>query len=42
MTRFLIDQWVRTKRRLPQQMPQPSHVTIVTSTMAEPVIEDFV
>jgi putative radical SAM enzyme (TIGR03279 family) len=42
MTRFLIDQWARTKRRLPQQMPQPSHVTIVTSTMAEPVIEEFV
>ncbi|GCF07213.1 DUF512 domain-containing protein [Dictyobacter arantiisoli] len=42
MTRFLIDQWARTKRRLPAQMPEHKHVTIVTSTMAEPVIAKFV
>lgn len=42
MTRFLIDQWARTKRRLPAQMPEQKRVVIVTSTMAEPVIADFV
>jgi len=41
MTRFLIDQWARTKRRLPVALPQPKRVTLVTSTMAEPVIEQF-
>ncbi len=41
MTRFLIDQWQRSKRRLPAAMPQPQRVTLVTSTMAQPVIEQF-
>jgi putative radical SAM enzyme (TIGR03279 family) len=41
MTRFLIDQWARTKRRLPVSMPEPHRVTLVTSTMAFPVIQDF-
>ncbi len=39
MTRFLIDQWSRTKRRLPTSMPEPRRVTLVTSTMAQPIIE---
>ncbi|HEV2654487.1 MAG TPA: DUF512 domain-containing protein [Ktedonobacteraceae bacterium] len=39
MTRFLIDQWARTKRRLPDAMSQPRRITLVTSTMANPVIE---
>ncbi len=39
MTRYLIDQWSRTKRRLPVAMQEPRRVTLVTSTMAHPVIE---
>ncbi len=41
MTRFLIDQWARTKRRLPTSMPEPRRVTLITSTMAQPIIEQF-
>jgi putative radical SAM enzyme (TIGR03279 family) len=41
MTRYLIDQWGRSKRKLPAQMPQPCRVTLVTSTMASRVIEAF-
>jgi putative radical SAM enzyme (TIGR03279 family) len=41
MTRFLIDQWARTKRRLPQRLPEAKRVTIVTSMMAQPVIEEL-
>ena len=41
MTRFLIDQWERSKRKLPTAMPQPRRVTLVTSIMARPVIEQF-
>lgn len=41
MTRFLIDQWAKTKRRLPGMMPQPQRVTLITSAMAEPVIRDL-
>ncbi len=38
MTRYLIDQWARTKRRLPTSIEEPKRITIVTSMMAEPVI----
>ncbi len=41
MTRYLIDQWARGKRKLPARMSQPRRVTLVTSTMAQPVIEAF-
>lgn len=41
MTRYLIEQWERSKRRLPASMPAPRQVTLVTSTMARPVIEQF-
>ncbi len=41
MTRFLIDQWAHTRRRMPTQMPEPRRVTLVTSLMAQPVIEDL-
>lgn len=41
MTRYLIDQWGRSKRKLPARMPQPRRVTLVTSTMASRVIEQF-
>ncbi|HEU0000501.1 MAG TPA: DUF512 domain-containing protein [Ktedonobacteraceae bacterium] len=41
MTRYLIDQWARGKRKLPARMPQPRRVTLVTSTMASRVIEQF-
>ncbi len=41
MTRFLIDQWARTKRKLPTSIAEPRRVTLVTSTMAEPVIAEL-
>jgi putative radical SAM enzyme (TIGR03279 family) len=41
MTRYLIDQWARAKRRLPAAMPEPRRVTLVTSVMARPVIEEM-
>ncbi|HEU5230811.1 MAG TPA: DUF512 domain-containing protein [Ktedonobacteraceae bacterium] len=41
MTRYLIDQWTRSKRRLPARLPEPRRVTLVTSTMARPVIESL-
>ena len=41
MTRYLMDQWARSRRKLPANMPQPRWVTLVTSTMARPVIEQF-
>ena len=41
MTRFLIEQWNRSKRRLPTSLPEAHSVTLVTSTMAQPVIEQL-
>lgn len=41
MTRYLIEQWNRSKRKLPTRMPTPRRVTLVTSMMAQPVIEQF-
>ncbi len=41
MTRFLLDQWAHAKRRLPQALSEPRRVTIATSTMAHPVIEQL-
>ncbi len=41
MTRYLIDQWARSKRRLPASLPEPRRVTLVTSTMAQLIIEDL-
>ena len=41
MTRYLLDQWVPAKRRLPASMPEPRKITLVTSTMAQPVIEQL-
>jgi putative radical SAM enzyme (TIGR03279 family) len=41
MTRYLIEQWQRSKRKLPATLPHPRRVTLVTSTMAQPVIEQF-
>jgi putative radical SAM enzyme (TIGR03279 family) len=39
MTRYLLEQWGNGKRRLPPAMPEPKRLTLVTSTMAYPVIE---
>ncbi|HEY0756314.1 MAG TPA: DUF512 domain-containing protein [Ktedonobacteraceae bacterium] len=39
MTRYLLDQWKAGQRRLPRKMGAPRKVTLVTSTMAQPVIE---
>jgi putative radical SAM enzyme (TIGR03279 family) len=41
ITRYLMDQWARSKRKLPAKLSQPRRVTLVTSTMAQPVIEQF-
>src|SRR6266851_6444052 len=44
MTRYLIEQWARTKRRLPTRIPEPrrsAKVTLVTGVMARPVIEEM-
>ncbi|HEY3992884.1 MAG TPA: DUF512 domain-containing protein [Ktedonobacteraceae bacterium] len=41
MTRYLMEQWQAGLRRLPRKMPEPRKVTLVTSTMANPVIEGF-
>jgi putative radical SAM enzyme (TIGR03279 family) len=41
MTRYLIEQWARGKRRLPASMQELRRVTLVTSTMAKPVIEEL-
>ncbi|HLX58493.1 MAG TPA: DUF512 domain-containing protein, partial [Ktedonobacteraceae bacterium] len=41
MTRYLVDQWARGKGKLPERLPQPRRVTIVTSVMAHPVITQF-
>ena len=41
MTRYLVDQWGRARRRLPEKMTQPRRITLVTSTMAAPVIEQL-
>jgi len=41
MTRYLVDQWASGKHRLPARLTQPRRVTLVTSAMARPVIEQF-
>jgi putative radical SAM enzyme (TIGR03279 family) len=41
MTRYLLEQWRTGQRRLPRRMSRPCKVTLVTSTMARPIIEDF-
>ena len=41
MTRYLMDQWARSRHKLPVNMSQPRLVTLVTSMMAQPVIEQF-
>lgn len=41
MTRYLLDQWRAGLRRLPRNMPVPRTVTLVTGTMAQPIIEGF-
>ncbi len=41
MTRYLIEQWARSKRKLPASLPQPRRMTLVTSMMARSVIEQF-
>jgi len=39
MTRFLIEQWSRAQRRLPPSVHEARRITIVTSIMAQPIIE---
>jgi putative radical SAM enzyme (TIGR03279 family) len=41
MTRYLIEQWAHGKRRLPASLSEPRRVTLVTSTMAQPIIENI-
>jgi putative radical SAM enzyme (TIGR03279 family) len=39
MTRYLIDQWARSRHKLPANIPQSRRVILVTGMMARPVIE---
>ncbi|HEV8192844.1 MAG TPA: DUF512 domain-containing protein, partial [Ktedonobacterales bacterium] len=39
MTRKLLDEWMRTRKALPEELPAPRRVALVTGMMAEPVIE---
>ncbi len=41
MTRYLIDQWEHLKRRLPAKVSPERTVTLVTGTMASPLIEQL-
>jgi len=41
MTRYLLEQWKAGQRRLPRKMAASRKVTLVTSTMAQPIIEGF-
>src|SRR5229473_5736545 len=44
MTRYLIEQWARTKRRLPATIPElrrSAKVTLVTGVMVLPVVNSF-
>src|SRR5436305_10892 len=41
MRRYLIDQWAHGKRRLPVALPTTRSITLVTSTMALPIIEQL-
>lgn len=41
MTRYLMEQWKAGLRRLPCKISTPRKVTLVTSTMARPVLEGF-
>src|SRR5205085_10420030 len=41
MTRYLIEQWASGNPKLPALVLEPRRVTLVTSTMARPVIEHF-
>ncbi len=41
MTRYLLDQWAKGLRRLPKAMPTPKRITLVTSVMARPIIEQL-
>src|SRR6184192_823562 len=41
MTRYLMDQWARSRRKLPANISQPRRVTLVTGMMARPIIEQF-
>ena len=41
MTRYLVEQWARSKRRLPASLPEPRRVTLLTGMMAQPIIEQL-
>jgi len=38
MTRAFLDDWLRVRRKLPARLPEPTHITLVTGTMAQDVI----
>ncbi len=38
MTRRHLDHWGRVRRKLPARLPHPTHITLVTATMAREVI----
>jgi putative radical SAM enzyme (TIGR03279 family) len=38
MTRKLLDEWARLRRKLPPSVPEETHITLVTATMAQPIM----
>ncbi len=42
MTRKMLDDWSRMRRKLPKAVPEATHITLVTATMAESVMTKLV
>ena len=42
MTRKMLDDWARLRRKLPKAVPEATHITLVTATMAQGVMTKLV
>jgi putative radical SAM enzyme (TIGR03279 family) len=42
MTRKMLDDWARLRRKLPTTIPEPTRITLVTATMAEGILTKIV
>jgi putative radical SAM enzyme (TIGR03279 family) len=42
MTRSYLDSWSRVRRKLPEYLPEPVHITLITATMARDVMAKIV
>ena len=38
MTRAFLDDWKRARRKLPSRLPEPTHITLITATMANDIL----